>query len=57
MNVDSLFRESIEKRRQQLIKQLIESNIYKVNHRHLFELTLKELEAEYSRTLNRAFSG
>lgn len=43
----SLLRRVVENRRNELIKQLIESKQYKKDGKHLFELTLSELEKEY----------
>ncbi|MCO7124349.1 Fur-regulated basic protein FbpA [Sporolactobacillus shoreicorticis] len=38
--------------REQLIDQLISHRIYKKNGKHLFQLTLEELEQEYERVLS-----
>lgn len=43
----SLLREAVEKRRKELINKLIEVNHFKKEEKHLFELTLSELENEY----------
>lgn len=44
-----LFKEAVEKRRNELISKLIELEQYKKDEKHLFELTLTELEHEYFR--------
>lgn len=41
------FRKAIENRKNILIDKLITFHIYKKDHKHLFELTLTELENEY----------
>lgn len=48
-------RHAVENRREQLIHALIEHEIYKKDGKHLFELTLSELEHEYRyvRSVNR----
>jgi hypothetical protein len=44
-----IFRKSLEKRRKKLIDKLIAFDIYKTEDKHLFELSLTELEYEYKR--------
>ncbi|KHD84728.1 Fur-regulated basic protein FbpA [Heyndrickxia ginsengihumi] len=39
--------QAVENRRNELINKLIAFDIYKKEGKHLFELTLSELEAEY----------
>lgn len=46
----NILRKAVEDRRKKLIDRLIAFNIYKKDNRHLFELSLTELEHEY-RTL------
>lgn len=40
-------RKMVENRREQLIEQLIAHRVYKKDGKHLFELSLSELEHEY----------
>ncbi|MEC1260592.1 Fur-regulated basic protein FbpA [Bacillus swezeyi] len=40
-------KEAVEIRRKRLIQRLIQLGIYKKAERHLYELTLSELESEY----------
>lgn len=40
---------AVEKRKNYLINYLIKEGIYKKNERHLFELTLTDLELEYKK--------
>ncbi|ARW05545.1 Fur-regulated basic protein FbpA [Bacillus atrophaeus] len=40
-------RNAIEIRKKQLIHMLIQNGIYKKSERHLYELSLGELESEY----------
>jgi hypothetical protein len=47
--VGNLLRKNGEDRRQFLIDQLLAFNIYKKEDKHLFELSLSELEEEYSK--------
>jgi len=42
-----LLREAVETRRNELISKLIELDQYKKDGKHLFELTLSDLEYEY----------
>lgn len=44
-----IFRKSLEKRRKRLIDKLIAFDVYKKEDKHLFELSLSELEYEYRR--------
>jgi len=48
-------RTAIEKRKQYLINKLIQFDIYKICHKHLYELTLTELEEEYQKIMNQKF--
>jgi len=43
-----ILRNAVEKRRQMLINKLIAFQTYKKDDKHLFELSLTELEREYS---------
>ena len=43
------FRESLESRRQELINKLITYNVYKIDQKHLFELSLPQLEGAYKK--------
>jgi hypothetical protein len=45
--VGNIFRKAVEDRRKILIDKLIAFNVYKKEDRHLFELSLTELENEY----------
>ena len=47
--MDHSLREAVENRRNKLINKLIAFNVYKKGDKHLFELTLSELETEYKR--------
>ncbi|MDQ6598695.1 Fur-regulated basic protein FbpA [Bacillus salipaludis] len=42
-----ILRDAVEKKRKQLIEKLIAFNVYKSEDKHLFELSLTELETEY----------
>ncbi|MBS4174349.1 Fur-regulated basic protein FbpA [Bacillus sp. FJAT-49736] len=42
-----LLREAVESRRNELINKLIKLGQYKKDDKHLFELTLSDLELEY----------
>lgn len=44
-----VFRKSLEQRRKRVIDQLIAFDVYKREDKHLFELSLTELEFEYRR--------
>ncbi|WP_423798300.1 Fur-regulated basic protein FbpA [Neobacillus sp. SAB-20_R2A] len=43
----NILRKAVEQRRQRLIDKLIAFNVYKKADKHLFELSLSELENEY----------
>lgn len=43
----NILRKAVEDRRKKLIDKLITFKIYKKDDKHLFELSLKELENEY----------
>ena len=49
IKVDHSLREALENRRSKLINKLIAFKVYKKGDKHLFELTLSELETEYKR--------
>lgn len=42
-----MFQKALESRRTKLIENLIALNVYKKEDKHLFELSLTELEMEY----------
>ncbi|WP_084820240.1 Fur-regulated basic protein FbpA [Mesobacillus campisalis] len=42
-------RKAVEKKRKKLIEKLIAFNVYKKEDKHLFELSLTELETEYKK--------
>ncbi|MED1471804.1 Fur-regulated basic protein FbpA [Bacillus salipaludis] len=44
----NLLRDAVEKKKRYLINKLITLGAYKKDDKHLFELTLNELEEEYS---------
>ncbi|MED1472450.1 Fur-regulated basic protein FbpA [Neobacillus sp. M.A.Huq-85] len=43
----NILRDAVEKKRKKLIEKLIAFNVYKKEDKHLFELSLTELENEY----------
>lgn len=43
----NLLRHAVQLQKQNLINKLIKSGFYKKNDKHLYELTLSELENEY----------
>ena len=45
--MSELLKEAVQEKRQILIDQLIESGIYKIKNKHLYEMTLGELEKVY----------
>lgn len=49
--VGDVFRKAVEDRRKRLIDTLIAFDVYKKDDKHLFELTLSELENEYRKFL------
>ena len=42
-----LLQEAVHDKRQILIDQLIRSGVYKIKNKHLYEMTLNELEEEF----------
>lgn len=48
-SMGEIFRNALESRRKKLIDKLIAFNVFKKEDKHLFELTLTELEREYRR--------
>lgn len=42
-----LLRRAVQLKRKKLINRLIKSGVYKKNNKHLYELTLSDLEKEY----------
>ncbi|BBN99808.1 Fur-regulated basic protein FbpA [Sporolactobacillus terrae] len=52
--MNSALRKTVENRREQLIERLIAHHVYKKNGKHLFELSLSELEHEYKQVQKRA---
>jgi len=45
--VNDLLQEAVQEKRQILIDQLIQSGIFKIKNKHLYEMDLSELEEEY----------
>jgi len=45
--VNELLHEAVQERRQTLIDQLIQMGVFKINNKHLYEMSLSELEEEY----------
>jgi hypothetical protein len=45
--MNTLFHQHVESKRQELINQLIDADVYKINGKQLFELPLSKLEREY----------
>ncbi|MBV7504901.1 Fur-regulated basic protein FbpA [Bacillus sp. sid0103] len=45
----NILRKAVENKRKKLIEKLIAFNVYKKEDKHLFELSLTELENEYRR--------
>ena len=43
----NILRSAVQLKKQKLINKLIKSGIYKKNTKHLYELTLSDLEKEY----------
>ncbi|MED4224266.1 Fur-regulated basic protein FbpA [Neobacillus cucumis] len=43
----NLLRNAVQLKRKKLMNKLINCGIYKKNNKHLYELTLSELEKEY----------
>jgi hypothetical protein len=43
----NILRNAVQVKKQYLINKLIKSGIYKKNNKHLYELTLSDLEREY----------
>lgn len=43
----NLLRKAVQLKKKHLINKLIKQGIYKKNNKHLYELTLNELEKEY----------
>jgi hypothetical protein len=46
-------REAVHRRKEKLIKKLLELGVYKKDELHLYELTLSEIETEYNNEINR----
>jgi hypothetical protein len=44
--VSDLLQEAVQEKRQILIDELIKSGVYKVKNKHLYEMTLSELERQ-----------
>jgi len=49
----NLLRKASQSKKKVLINKLIKQGIYKKNEKHLYELTLKELEKEYKLIYDR----
>ncbi|MEH7094376.1 Fur-regulated basic protein FbpA [Neobacillus vireti] len=45
--MSGLLQEAVHDKRQILIDHLIQSGVYKIKNKHLYEMTLSELEKEY----------
>ncbi|WP_160718821.1 Fur-regulated basic protein FbpA [Bacillus sp. USDA818B3_A] len=45
--MSELLKEAVQEKRKILIDQLIESGIFKIKNKHLYEMTLGELEKVY----------
>ena len=45
--MSELLQEAVHDKRQSLMEQLIQSGVYKIKNKHLYEMTLSELEKEY----------
>jgi len=45
--VNDLLQEAVQEKRQNLIDELIKSGIFKINNKHLYQMTLSELEKKY----------
>lgn len=45
--MSELLQEAVHNKRKILIDQLIQSGVYKIKNKHLYEMTLNELEKEY----------
>lgn len=43
----NLLRTAVQKKRQYLMDELLKQGVYKKDDKHLYELTLTDLEAEY----------
>jgi hypothetical protein len=52
--VGEILRKGVNERRQILIDKLISFDLYKKEDKHLFELSLTELESEYRHLLNQS---
>ncbi|WP_074432848.1 Fur-regulated basic protein FbpA [Neobacillus jeddahensis] len=45
--MSDLLQETIREKREHLINELIKSGVYKIKNKHLYEMTLSELEKGY----------
>ncbi|MGM0903662.1 MAG: Fur-regulated basic protein FbpA [Bacillota bacterium] len=45
--MNNALRYAVQVKREKLINKMIQSGIYKKNNKHLYELTLTDLEEEY----------
>lgn len=45
--MSELLQEIVQEKRQNLIDRLIQLGVYKINNKHLYEMSLSELEEEY----------
>ncbi|GGI15407.1 hypothetical protein GCM10007380_27820 [Gottfriedia solisilvae] len=50
--MENMLRKLVETRKNDLINKLIKVGVYKIESSHLFEITLSELEEEYTRVMN-----
>ncbi|MDR4946957.1 Fur-regulated basic protein FbpA [Neobacillus cucumis] len=46
--MSELLHEAVQEQRQILIDELIKSGVFKIKNKHLYEMTLSELEREYA---------
>jgi len=51
-NMGNLLQHAVQSKKKDLINKLIKLGIYKKNDKHLYELTLSELENEYKLVYN-----
>jgi hypothetical protein len=45
--MENILRNAVQQKRKYLIDELIKSGIFKKNNKHLYEMTLSDLEEEY----------
>ncbi len=54
--MENSLRKAVQIKKEKLINKMIQSGIYKKNNKHLYELTLSDLEAEYRDMANHEFN-